>query len=94
MAKPAKKSRLREAPARARDGGSEATRIAGAELGAVESDENFPGCKALKSHEMEKESVDWSLPFAFGGRVTYREQPQPAEAGSEAHPAHQSRWRV
>ena len=25
-------------------------------------DENFPGYKALKSHEMEKESADWSSP--------------------------------
>jgi hypothetical protein len=50
-----------------------ATPIAGAEFGAVGSrDENFPGCKALKSHEMEKKSVDWSsLPF-FTARGRHR----------------------
>jgi hypothetical protein len=43
-----------------------AKRIAGAEFRAVGSrDENFPGCKALKSHETELESVDWSLPSPF-----------------------------
>jgi hypothetical protein len=38
-------------------------------IGAVGSrDENFHGYKALKRHEMEKESVDWSpSPFFRGG---------------------------
>jgi hypothetical protein len=49
---------------RGRSASPAATRIAGAEFGAVGSrDENFPGYKALKYHEMEKESADWS-----GGR--------------------------
>jgi hypothetical protein len=50
-----------------------ATRIAGAEFGAPGSrDKNFPGCKALKSHEMELESAgrdeDVGSAFVCAGR--------------------------
>ena len=49
-----------------------ATRIAGAGFTVDGSDEEtFPGCKALKSHEMGLESADWSIPsplFTWRGR--------------------------
>ena len=50
----------RPAPSRA------ATRIAGAGFGVAGSDEEtFPGCKALKSHEIGLESAEWPLPSPF-----------------------------
>jgi hypothetical protein len=54
-----------------------ARRIAGA-FGS--HDENFPGYKALKSHEMEKESVGWSI-----GRS---ESAIGADGGSSGRPLH------
>src|SRR5271156_1346166 len=49
------------------------TRIAGAEFGAAGSrGETFPGCKALKSHEMGMESADVTR---IGGRGCWRHAP-------------------
>ena len=59
-------SRTLAAPA---PGRAATTPVAGAEFGADGSrDENFPGYKALKFHEMEKKSVDWSSPPVQGTR--------------------------